>query len=142
MLLHCFLPPSNILLVFDDLCWFSLIFTSYEGDTHTKERFTKELCVVLLLIRADSTDLCQFGGARQFLLDFASTIHSCLVLLLNWTADVLKTRRGIVPRNSCLTGPQLPFPINFLFPLPLVYELERRLKSLRTLNKVGFEKKI
>lgn len=38
-------------------------------------------------------------------------------------------------------GLQHPFPINLLFPLPLVNELEERLKYLRALNKIGFEKK-
>jgi hypothetical protein len=61
-------------------------------------------------------------------------------LVLNWTAGILRTKCGIAPRNYFQTGPQHPFPINLLFFLPLVGGLEGRLKTLRTLNKVGFEK--
>jgi hypothetical protein len=35
----------------------------------------------------------------------------------------------------------ISFPINHLSPLPLVGGIEERLKCLRALNKVGFEKK-
>ena len=44
------------------------------------------------------------------------------------------------PKNDFLIGPQLSFPINCLSLLPLVGGLEGRLKCLRTLNRVGFEK--
>ena len=55
-----------------------------------------------------------------------------------WYPD--KWRLELSPRNYFQTGPQHPFPINLLFFLPLVGGLEGRLKTLRTLNKVGFEK--
>jgi hypothetical protein len=55
-----------------------------------------------------------------------------------WTANILTVKIGISPKNYFFyTGPQPPFPINLL---SLVGDLEGRLKHLRTLIKVGFEK--
>lgn len=60
-------------------------------------------------------------------------------LILNWT-DILTTKVGIAPKNYFETYKNPLFPINLSSPLPLVGGIEGRLKNLRTLNKVGFEK--
>lgn len=47
----------------------------------------------------------------------------------------MESSQGITSEQSTT-----PFPIILLFPLPLVDGLEERLKHLRTLDKVDFEK--
>ena len=59
---------------------------------------------------------------------------------LDWTADVLTMKIGIVPKELLLSRSTLLGPINHLSPLPLVAGLEGRLHHLRPLLKVGFEK--
>jgi hypothetical protein len=46
------------------------------------------------------------------------------------------------PRNCFYISSQNLFPVNRYFLEPLVGRLKGRLKSLRTLNKVGFEKNL
>jgi hypothetical protein len=56
--------------------------------------------------------------------------------VLAWMTDILTMKIRFAPSNYLKAGSQSPF----LFPLPLVDGLEGRLKNLRTLLKVGFEK--
>ena len=58
--------------------------------------------------------------------------------ILDWTADILTIKTGVVPKELLLTGPHLLCSISHLSLLLLVGGLEGRLKCLRTLIKVGF----
>lgn len=100
--------------------------------------------------------LIQFVGASRFLLNWATTTDSCLVFA-NWTGLLLLIcvwcfgldcrypdnkdwyhLKGLL-LNRSISNPLVLLTI--LFPLPLVDGLEGRLKHLRTLIRVGFEKK-
>ena len=66
-------------------------------------------------------------------------IHVCC-LLLDWTADILTTKLGIAPKQLLLNRSTTPLVLLTIFLPTLVGGLEGRLKHLRTLNKIGFEK--
>ena len=107
----------------------------------------QKLLVIFQQPLATSSDLGPIGRALWFLLNQAAIAGVCkwikllLLIPVNWTAGILTMKIGIAPRQF-LNRSTSPFcPTNLSFPLPLVGGgLERRLKHLRTLIKVGFEK--
>lgn len=70
-----------------------------------------------------------------------SSCH-CLIFV-NWNADFLTTRIGFTPKNNFYTGLLPLYPNSLSFPLSLMcFELQERLKHLRTTIKKQFEKKV
>lgn len=65
----------------------------------------------------------------------ASSVSNCCYWsvfgVLGWTADILTTKTGLVPKELLLAGPHRPCPVTHLSLLPLVGGLERRVKGLR-----------
>ena len=80
-------------------CWSSL----------HREKCAKELLLGFWLILAASADLCWFDRALQFLLDFAATANSCLVLTIGLDCCYPDHKEWSHPKALQLNSSTAPF---------------------------------
>lgn len=97
--------------------------------------------MVFWLLLADSLDFCMFG-VLWFLLDQASATDSCW-LFADWTGLLISDNKDWNCSPKLLLNRFAPpRPVSHLILLPLVGGLTGKLKCLRILIKVSFEKNL
>jgi hypothetical protein len=102
-----------------------------------KEKCTKELLVVFQLLPATTADSCRSVLPLDFFwMEALLLIHVwCFASGLDFRQQRLEPPQGTISKQV-----HTPCPISHFPPLPLANGLSGKLKSLRTLIKVAFEK--